>query len=837
MGVTSTTRELSSGWTFKRTDEEDGDWKHVQRVPTVVHLDLMDNGLNSLMHSRPAVSQIHFSTATSWTSNVPNDASVYLIFEGLDTFASVRLNKTVILESENMFLSHRVNITRFLTRDAPNELVIDFDSALLRGRALEKEHSEHRFIAHNGESGRVAVRKAQYHWGWDWGPVLMTAGPWRPVRLQICSAHIEDVWIKYDVHQDLEKVTGTVHVHVQGECNRARLSIRLSSGQTVFSQTVDDLASQASFSIDFSLDHPELWYPAGYGQQALYSVTVEVLEGDTTLDDWTRKTGFRRNELVQKEDRHGVSFYFRINNIDVFCGGSCWIPSDNFIPRISPARYRQWLQLMVDGNQIMTRVWGGGIYEEDCFYDTCDELGILVWQDFMFACGSYPAWPALLESVAEEAKQAVHRLRHHPSVILYAGNNEDYQFQEGYNLDYDYSNKNPDSWLKGSFPARYIYEHLLPSIVSGESHGVPYWPGSPFSNGKHSADPKVGDIHQWDVWHGTQEHYQTFDRIGGRFNSEFGMEAFPAMSTIRDFVTNPSELASHSRTLDFHNKADGHARRIALYLADNFPAMTGLESHVYITQLLQSEAITFAYRGWRRQWGDGRRCGGALVWQLNDCWPGTSWAIVDNFLRKKPAFYTISRTMQPLAIGVQRDYSDVTVCHARPSQSSPYALWVTNSLMKDAYAKVELRFVSVATGQDIRAPVVKDGCVLVANGTTEILSGTIANTREEPCVLTARLLVNDKCISRDADWPQPLKYLSFAKRGVLIDASEPGRYKVTVERPTKRLMFDERDGVEPSDNCIDVVPGDPQTIEYKGLETDMRAGVPKYRYLGSDEHQ
>ncbi|KAJ6443487.1 beta-mannosidase [Purpureocillium lavendulum] len=824
--------ELSSGWTFKQTDEADDTWAPVAKVPTVSHLDLMANGripdpflgMNEL--------DVEWVGEKSWTYRTTfaapegaSGASVFLLFEGLDTFATVTLNGSVVLKSDNMFQSHRVNITGVL-KDS-NTLVIDFDSALLRGRELEKDHSDYRFIAHNGETGRLAVRKAQYHWGWDWGPVLMTAGPWRPVYLETSSSHIEDVWVKYEVSEDLTTATGQVEVLSAGAVDEIRLSIDV-QGSSVFTGSLTS-AVEGKASIDFKIDDVKAWYPVGYGAQPLYDVTVEIVSGGSVVDRTTKKTGFRRSELVQKDDAYGQSFYFRVNNVDVFAGGSCWIPADNFLPRLTREKYREWLQLMIEGNQVMTRVWGGGIYEDDAFYDICDELGILVWQDFMFACGSYPTWSSLRDSVDAEARQNVRRLRHHPSIVLYAGNNEDYQIQEWYKLDYDYENKDAESWLKGSYPARYYYEHLLPKVISDESPNVPYWPSSPFSNGKESSDLTVGDVHQWNVWHGTQEKYQTYAKIGGRFNSEFGLEAFPQQVTVENFVTKPSELYPQSHTLDFHNKADGHERRIATYLVENFRPPTDLKSHIYLTQLSQSEALSYAYRGFRRQWGEERKCGGALVWQINDCWPCTSWAIVDFFLRKKPGFYTIARALRPITVGVEREHHDWSVCHTRPAKKSPFSVWIASSKLEESHGDVEIRFLSIETGAEVKPTVVRSNVAIVPNGTTEVYAGEIDNVNEEPHVVAVRLLSGKQVVARETDWPQPFKYLAFPDRGVKVETAG-GRYTITADRPTKGLVLHETDGVRLSDNCIDVMPGDTQVIEVSGGSTNL--DTPKFQYLG-----
>ena len=374
----------------------------------------------------------------------------------------------------------------------------------------------------------------------------MCAGPWRPIRLEIYSSRIEDLWHNIVVKKDLNVAFGTLFAIVEGSADRVHFSFKLDNC-TILEKTVT-VGSNGIASSKIQIEEPALWFPHGYGGQPLYTLTAEVFANGVALDTMTKKIGLRRAELIQNEDEIGRSFYFRVNNVDVFCSGSCWIPADSFIPRICNSRYRRWLQMMVDGGQVMTRyaslcnrsssylfcvprchflntavrltylcrVWGGGIYEEDIFYDLCDELGILVWQDFMFGCGSYPTWPSLLESIRREATCNVRRLRHHPSIVVYAGNNEDNQVAELHELEYNPKDNNPKSWLKlkadrSTFPARYIYEHLLPDIMAKESPGISYWPSSPFSDGKITSDQTIGDVHQWN---GKLPSKLSFDSIG-----------------------------------------------------------------------------------------------------------------------------------------------------------------------------------------------------------------------------------------------------------------------------------------------------------------------------------
>ncbi|KAF2843698.1 glycoside hydrolase family 2 protein [Patellaria atrata CBS 101060] len=828
--------DLTDGWFFKQKNESSEDaWLSVARVPTNVHLDLLDHekildpfiGFNEL--------DVEWVGETDWTYKVKlpavssgPESTTVLAFDGLDTFATVKLDGEIILTSDNQFVPHRVDITEKVRDGKEGTLEIDFASAMVRAREIKAAHPEHKWVGFNGDMGRLAVRKAQYHWGWDWGPILNTCGPWRAVRLETYQAKIADLRIDYDLDPSFKSASGTITAHIEGKAGN-KVSFTAQLHDSVVFKGEADVDSNGVAKVEFYVSEPRLWYPHGYGAQPLYEVRATLSSRDLDLHTTTTKIGFRKSELVQQPDDIGKTFFFRINGVDVFCGGSDWIPADNFTTRVTEERYRKWVQMMVDGYQVMIRVWGGGIWEEDVFYNLCDELGVLVWQDFMFGCGNYPAFPEVVESVKKECVANVRRLRHHPSIVIYAGNNEDYQVQEQFGLTYDYEDKNPENWLKTDFPARYYYEKVLPEIVQQESPHIPYHPGSPWGDGLKTSNTTVGDMHQWNVWHGTQEKYQIFDTLGGRFNSEFGMEAFPHIDTIKYFCTDESQLYPQSHVIDFHNKADGHERRIATYLVENFRTTTDLEGFIHLTQLSQAEALMFGYRGWRRQWGQKRFCGGALVWQLNDCWPVTSWSIVDYFQRKKPAYYTMRRVLAPVAVAVKRAHHDWSVTHARPAKTSDFELWVSSSKTTEETATVELRFISIATGQDIKEAITKQDITIVANGTTNVLSGTIDNIKEEPHVLAARIWVDGQIVSRDVDWPQPLKYLSFEDRGVEVIA-KGDEIVVNAKKPTKGLVFEERAGVLVNDSAIDVVPGDEQILTVRGLGSND--SPLRWTYLG-----
>ncbi len=601
-------------------------------------------------------------------------------------------------------------------------------------------------------------------------------------------------------------------------------------------------------TVSFLIDNPALWYPIRYGKQPMYDIKATLLAAGEEVDSVSKRIGLRRAELIQRplEEQPGTSFFFEVNNIPIYCGGSDWIPADNFIPRITPQKYYDWVKLVAEGNQFMIRVWGGGIYEEQAFYDACDELGILVWQDFMFGCGNYPAWPALLQSIDREARENVKLLRHHPSIVIWAGNNEDYQYQESEGLTYDYENKDAESWLKTDFPARYIYEKVLSDACADLIPNVFYHPGSPWGAGQNTRDATVGDIHQWNVWHGTQEKYQNFDKLVGRFVSEFGMEAFPSVKTIDAFLPlgkDDPDRYPQSSTIDFHNKADGHERRIALYLVENMRyAPDPLEQFVYCTQLMQAECLASAYRLWKREWrGPGREyCGGALVWQTNDCWPVTSWSIADYYLRPKLAYFTVKREMAPISIGItRRTHSHPRTKYTRVQidTKTQIEVWGSNLTLEDITADCVLKGWDVETGEETYSETVAAAKLLPENRSTEIAALNVpvrveGAGQENRTVVAAYLVQDGKQIARYVNWPEPLKYLHLQKPKQLkaVLTADLSGVEISAEVPIKGVALEcEDDEVKFDDNLVDIVPGEVVTIGVRGAKADSKIET---RYLG-----
>ncbi|KAL5495319.1 hypothetical protein ACEPAI_782 [Sanghuangporus weigelae] len=862
---------LSSSWKWKERDNKlvnvleelsSEGWRPVHSgVPSEIHVELMHanliphpfEGFNE--HKAQWVGEREWMYMTTLAFDKPSSIEfAELEFEGLDTFCSIYLDGELLLETNNQFRTYQVQLVPANLKNE-SSLLLHFKCA--KDIALSEEAKYGRVRAGScnlGHPSRVYVRKAQYDWRWDWGPELLTAGPYRPISLFTYTARISDLNSQAVVSASLLPSLA-VELALRGNVKSVAdvtVALRTRSGRIIKEQTINGHqlfpgpnASAELVSWSFGMSEVQLWWPTGYGTQELYEVEVTLLgENSSILDRQTKKVGFRRVRLIQESftqaDKYGkgTTFLFEINNVRMFIGGSNWVPGDAFLTTVTPERYGAWLQLVKDGNQNMVRLWGGGVYEPDIFYEICDELGLLVWQDFQFACGIYPGHEDFVANVEMEAEDNVRRLRHHPCMALFCGNNEDYQQILQWDVETD-------------FPARRIYEEVLPKVVSSFTKDeVPYHRGSPYGGkGWDTADPTVGDVHQWNVWAGTRV-YHDYDILGGRFVSEFGMPSMPDMRTVNHWLrdTPESERYAQSKIMAQHDKAGSHERRFAFCLGDNFRYTSELETHVYNTQMLQSDAMGYAYRMWRREWrGPGKEyTSGAIVWQINDSWPVTSWAIVDYFKRPKPAYYAIARELKQCSVGIFREVKKSRECD-RPRQfydfntfpcvSATVEIWATNSALSERDAVLELSFEDLES--DWQTTETRK-VTLVANQTTEILSMDIPEppfvkassfsadliqwqpkrTRTHTVVVGVKLLdaQSGEVLSRAADWPQPYRYYSPPDPGLNI-VVQGEMITVSAQRPVKGLVFSvrEEENVRWSDNEVDIMPGDPQVIKATGL--------------------
>ncbi len=806
-------RLLDQGWHLKRRDtskplEQDFasalNWIST-KVPSTVYQTLLETGVIPNPFYGTNELEVQWVGEADWLYKLEFNAETtnhqrFLCFDGLDTFATVWLNGTPILKSDNMFVPHRLDITN-LIQSGHNELCILLESAWHQGLALEAANGGKRPLW-NGDSSRLHVRKAQYHYSWDWGPKIVDLGLWRPIRLETASASIVDWHCPVQLNHDLTEAIIDLSVQLEGDLHNVQLEVALLDPDGRELEQIKLDASNGTVQHTFHLEQPKLWYPHLYGQQPLYTVRMRLeRESDTNsrelLDAKSQRIGIRQIRLVQEpvESEQGRSFFFEINGIPMFVGGANWIPDDLMLTRVTRERYAQRINQAKTANMQMLRVWGGGIYEDDAFYDLCDEAGVLVWQDFMFGCGIYPAYEAFVANVKREAIANIKRLRHHPSIAIWTGNNEDYQLSYSLGLYKAHLplEENPE------LPARVIYERILPTLIAELDPGRYYQPGSPFI-GTNPDDATQGDKHTWEVWGNNAKPYRDYEWLGGRFISEFGMAAAPNVETIES-VLPENERHPWSRTFEHHMRAGEGMRRLHGYIIDTQAHPQSFEEYIYATQLVQSEALDCAYRIWRRKWGHhGKRSiGGALVWQINDCWEVTSWAVIDSHAKPKPAYYAIKRALEPITI---------TIWNSK-------AVWAVNGTLEPKNVQLELRAINL-NGQELANET--RAVTLLANATTE-LGVWNPDIGPEPTVIAVRLLEHDRVIARHALFPEPFKHFDFQNPGLEIERLG-NELHLKVSKPVKGVYIRE-DGF--NHNMFDLIPGDTQVVHASRIGSNLKA--------------
>lgn len=644
--------DLNSNWEFRQSDskkaEQGASWLPAQ-VPGDVHLDLLNNKLIPDPFYRDNETKLQWIENAEWsyktvfnaTPQVLRHRNVDLVFAGLDTNATVFLNGQKLLQADNMFREWRVDVKPLLKVGA-NEIRVEFASPIKVAENLaaeDKSHSE----THIPE--KAYLRKAAYEYGWDWGPRFVTSGIWQPVYLDLWDqARIEDVQIAQpDVKPELAHVTAKVTLS-SAEALDAELQVNYASQEQsgVVKQKIHLHAGQNTIDLPLEIVKPQLWFPSGYGAQPLYRFNVVLVEGSRKLDESSIRTGLRSVQLQQKPDQWGRSFAFVINGIPVFIKGADVIPFDSFPNRVTEARYRQILESAKDANMNMVRLWGGGYYESDKFYELCDELGLMVWNDFMFASSWYPGTVEWRQNVAQEAEYQVRRLRNHPSIALWSGNNEVesvlYAFLGGLSAD-----------GKLQVWKNYLttFSGVLPRVIERENPEVPYWPSSPSSDYEATSDSfQAGDAHDWSIWHG-REPFANYQKHYYRFTSEYGFQSFPELRTVKSFTTAEDRANIFTPVMLAHQKNNEGNSIIHEYLLRDYAEPKDFESFLYVSQVLQAEGVKVGAEHMRRS---RPRIMGSLIWQLNDCWPVASWSSIDYYGRWKALQYYARRFYSPILV-------------------------------------------------------------------------------------------------------------------------------------------------------------------------------------------
>ncbi|MDD6210446.1 MAG: glycoside hydrolase family 2 protein [Bacteroidales bacterium] len=675
--------EINQNWQFRQAGTDE--WLSAS-VPGCVHSDLRSHnlidqevtGANEQSFQWIEKEDWEYKTEFNITPEQLQYAHNELTFEGLDTYADVFLNDTKILTADNMFRSWNIDVNPLL-KEGKNTLCIYFHSPVKIGMEKLKAYPYHLEISNElapvGEQTNIFTRKAPFHFGWDWGPRLVTSGIWRPVFLKGWNkSMLRDIYFKpKNITESKAEYNAELEIESDIPLNStyAVVNINGKSGEKI---PININAGSNEIDIPFTIDNPKLWWCNGLGEAYLYNVSVDIYDGNKKLSTIKRRLGVRTIEIEQKNDEWGQSFQVVLNGKPVFMKGTNYIPSRTLTTEVTPELYEQVLQDAIKANMNMIRVWGGAIYEEDYFYNRCDELGLLIWQDFMFACAMTPDDDSYVENVRLEAEENVKRLRNHPCLALWCGNNENLR------AHYDWG------WIKNT-PEQYrqrvidtyntLYHVTLKEAVKKEDPQCFYWASSPQSAEGKLSNRSSGDDHDWTVWFG-EIPYEAFNESFGRFVSEYGLQSVPDVRTLATFVPS-DQMSLSSPALHYIQRSkmpwiapdrDGNGQ-IEWYINNYYRKAKDFEATSYLSQLVQAETMRYAIEVHRQNMP---RCMGSLYWQINDCWPTISWSSVDYFGRWKASHYFTREAYKEIILSAHFYNDTLTVYAINDGEELPATL-------------------------------------------------------------------------------------------------------------------------------------------------------------------
>lgn len=733
--------------------------------------------------------------------------SATLLCEGLDTIAEISINGRLAAKTDDMHRLYRIPVKELL-REGENEIEIIFRSAIAFAREEDEKNDIH-YASTGCIHGNAALRKAHSSFGWDWGPQLPDAGIFREIALEFSGGPRLLDWRVRQRHLEDGSVTLGVTAQAGGGEGKA-LSLRAE----LTAPDGESIAAECEYSeaaaLELRVQKPRLWWPQGLGEQPLYTLSVSLLCDDIMLERKNEKIGLRTILLSTAPDEYGSEFAFVVNGVKMFAMGANLIPEDSILPNVTTERTRRLVDDCAKANFNCLRVWGGGYYPADAFYERCDEKGILVWQDLMFACNVYTLNERFEENIIAETRDAARRLRHHACLALWCGNNE---------MEWGWG----DMWarIQGHHP-RYkadytkIFEHILPRTLAECDDETVYWPSSPSSGGSFDRpnDPDCGDQHYWEVWH-SGKPFTEYRAHHFRFCSEYGFQSFPHSRTIADF-TLPQDRNIFSEVMESHQKNGAANSKIFTYIADYFLYPKDLDSIAYISQVLQLKAIQYGVEHWRQNRG---RCMGSLYWQLNDCWPVASWASIDYFGRWKALHH-----------GARRFYAPVCLSAREREELSPFVTYFLHNDTREECARTlevaiidnDLNVIWKNTEQVSAPPLSAVPCVDV--DFREFLS---APESKKECFAHCRLLEDGRVVSEATTLFVKPKHFHYKEPNYGLRVSErSGNFEITVWADCfcqyVELFFTELD-VVPSDNFFDIVSLDGVTVTIE--KSELPAGI------------
>lgn len=673
MKLKTAVKNLHEGWKFRQARLTN--W-YPATVPGVVHTDLLQNKIIEDPFFRLNERGLQWIDKEDWVyetcftlaADMMRKENMELVFEGLDTYADVYLNDECILKADNMFRRWSIPVRQYI-REENNILKVYFHSPVKidvpKWDALPYQYPASNDQSENGglfnKKISIFARKAGYHYGWDWGPRLVTSGIWRPVYIRVWSdSRINDVFIEQkEVGAGRAVIAEHVELDADKDMDRVLVTITDEATGRVLGERQADLKRGTNrVTVDFVLHKPKLWWSNGLGEPFLYRFRTDIIAGGELLDSKTERVGIRSLKVVHQPDKDGHTFYIELNGRPVFAKGANYIPSDNFLPRVTPANYKKTILDAAGVNMNMLRVWGGGIYENDVFYDLCDEYGIMIWQDFMFACSMYPAEGALLDNIRQEAVDNVKRLRNHACIALWCGNNECQDAWLGWGWKREIERQNKEYADKIWVQYRQQYHVTLPGVVREYAPGTFYWPSSPFAFEGEMSGTTDGDRHYWSVWHG-KAPISDYDSEKSRFFSEYGFQSFPEFESVKRYAPYPEDWDIRSEVMMSHQRGGDHANGlIETYLLNEYKKPRDFRAFLYMNHVLQGDAIKTAIESHRRQMPYNM---GTLFWQHNDCWPVASWASRDYYGRWKAQHYYVRKAYDDILISPVVEGDDLKV--------------------------------------------------------------------------------------------------------------------------------------------------------------------------------
>ena len=814
-------RYLHDNWRFRQWRSDN--WFEAT-VPGTVHTDLMNNDLIEDPFFRLNERSVQWVDKEDWmyeTTFIADKAEVdaanqQLIFYGLDTYADVYLNHNRIVVANNMHRTWRTDVKGIL-QEGENLLEVFFHSPI---KVDLPKYDKYNYKFNTGpdqsQNGgifdktlSIFARKAGYHYGWDWGPRLVTSGIWRPIELLTWNGQrIADVqYIQTDVNAKRAKLTTVVEINSDSEVKGATVSVTADNA-VVATTTTDLKKGENRVTLNYEIKKPRLWWTNGLGEQYLYDFGATLIVDGKQADTKHHNIGVRSLKMITKPDAEGYALYFELNGKPVFAKGVDMVPLDNFLPRITREKYEKHVLDAKNVNMNMIRVWGGGVYEDDYLYELCDKHGILIWQDFMFACSTYPADDEFLANIRQEAIDNVKRLRNHSSIAVWCGNNEcqDVYYGWGGKLEY-YKSLGVDSITTPQFKAMYF--KVLPEVVKEYGGGIGYRPSSPFAFEETPSDGKNGDSHYWGVWHGRDSigHYNIEK---SRFFSEYGFQSFPEFESIKIYAPQERDWSITSEAMMCHQRAGSYANGLIHdYMDYELRIPTDFPTFVYVGSILQGDAIKTAIEAHRR---DMPHCMGTLVWQHNDCWPVASWAGRDYYGRWKAQQYYSKAAfddilVSPLVLG---DSLSVTIVNDRRTDARGTVTFKIMDLKGNIIKQISKRHNAQALSSET-----------IISG---LINDYIGNYDRGDIILVASFDDGSRTYDNVA-YACRQKFMNYERPNIAVDITPNGDgYDLTLSTDIfARAVFLSLDGIDNffSDNYFNILPNSTKSIHVSTpLSTD-----------------